>query len=44
MIFVILKYIGIIITLVLLFRFWIRILDQLFSQLKLEVKWKSLLW
>lgn len=44
MIFVILKYIGIIITLVLLFRFWIRILDQLFSQLKFEVKWKSLLW
>ena len=44
MIFVILKYIGIIITLVLLFRFWIRILNQLFSQLKLEVKWKSLLW
>lgn len=44
MIFVILKYIGIIITLVLLFRFWIRILNQLFSQLKFEVKWKSLLW
>ncbi len=44
MIFVILKYIGIIITLVLLLRFWIWILNQLFSQLKFEVKWKSLLW
>ena len=44
MISVILKYIGIIITLVLLFWFWIWILNQLFSQLKLEVKWKSLLW
>ncbi len=44
MISVILKYIGIIITLVLLFWFWIWILNQLFSQLKFEVKWKSLLW
>ena len=44
MISVILKYIGIIITLVLLFWFWLWILNQLFSQLKLEVKWKSLLW
>jgi hypothetical protein len=38
------KYIGIIITLILLIRFWIRIYNQVFSQLKFEFKWKSLLW
>ena len=44
MIFVILKYIGIIVTLVLLFWFRIWILNQIFSNLKLDIKWKSLLW
>lgn len=43
-IFVILKYIGIIVTLVLLFWFRIWILNQIFSNLKLDIKWKSLLW
>ena len=44
MISVILKYIGIIITLIFLIWFWIWILNQIFSQLKIEVKRKSLLW
>ena len=44
MISVILKYIGIIVTLVLLFWFRIWILNQIFSNLKLDIKWKSLLW
>jgi len=44
MISLILKYIGIIVTLVLLFWFRIWILNQIFSNLKLDIKWKSLLW
>ena len=44
MTFFVLKYIGIIITLVLLIWFWIWILNQIFSKLKIEIKWKSLLW
>ena len=42
--FVVLKYIGVIITLLFLIWFWIWILNQIFSKLKIEIKWKSFFW